>query len=239
MKRGSPQASADLDDSKIRSSKVFKTNKMYQKAGLATAGVRVITRSKARAEAALESRSRCPEAVPEARASLHVLSSTESVPGLTETQLSAAQPTLLPPLAATVKHRSVNHAPSLTANSTSKLPVAASNRATAIAAFQQGKSAVEPLHHQPSDDLHQLDVTPAINSKLIHPSLLQHPGVGGAKKQQLSRSVQPAAVAAAAQRLHRSPSPSRARHAASQQSASPAAAADGSSDSGPDRKSVV
>lgn len=199
---------------------------MYQKAGLATAGVRVITRSKSRAEAALESRHRCPE-VPEGRhSSVHVAISLEPA-STPDVQPSSAQTSLLPSLGtATAKQKPKKHTQSVAVHGCSKLPGTSTVRVTAVTAYHDGTTLAASLLHQPSDDLEQLD-TAVASSKLIHPSLLQHPG--------MSCTGQAAAhMAAAGQAHHYAACPaSRASRAAAKQPASPSNSTDDSSrDSG-------
>lgn len=218
MKRGSLLASADSEGFETPTSKVLKTSKMYQKAGLASAGVRVITRSKARAEAALESRHRCPEGVAESRASVHAAISPDPASAMPDVQLSAAPTSMLPVLAAATTKQRSDHTKSVTVHGCTKLPAPLHSRMTSSTAYHGSKPLAESLLRQPSDDLEQLDITPAISSKIIHPSLLQHPGMTAAKRQQhVPTAAQAAAPAAAGQAHQHAPPPARARCAAAEQ----------------------
>eukprot|EP00878_Enallax_costatus_P004019 GHUV01004242.1.p1 GENE.GHUV01004242.1~~GHUV01004242.1.p1 ORF type:complete len:354 (+),score=78.81 GHUV01004242.1:278-1339(+) len=220
MKRGSQQAS-ELEEHKAYRTKAHKASGMYQKAGLATAGVRVLTRSKARAEAAVDARSRCPDALPDTRTLVHASNASDAVSTMPDAPLPMAQLSALPPLAATTaRQKLANQSQSIAVQGVTKLPVALHARVTATA-HSCSKPAAQSLAHQPSDDLHQSDIMAAVNSKLVHPSLLQHPGLGAAKKQQAARgTLQPTLTASAGRSSspRRSPSPVRRRDPATKHS---------------------
>lgn len=208
MKRGSQQAS-EPEAHKASATKAHKASSMYQKAGLASGGVRVLTRSKARAEATLEARNRCPDAHPDTRTLVHATGAADAVSSMPDAPLSMAHLSVLPPVTATTSRQKLGNQSQSAVHAAIKLPVTLHGRGTA--SYSCNKSSTQSLMHQPSDDLHQSDTTAAVNSKLVHPTLLQHPGAVLANLQTQAREPpQPTFMASGrTSSPHRSPSPVR------------------------------
>lgn len=150
---------------------------MYQKAGLAASGVRVVTRSKARAaaEAAVDPRHRCSESVVDARTSSQTPGALEQASAAPEMQLSQPHSLLTAPAVKCAGHTSTIR------QSMPHLPAAVSVRPPAPITQHYSKTVAGSLQQQPADDLKQLDVTFA-SSAFVHPSLLQHAGVSTARQ---------------------------------------------------------